>query len=187
LVERLDCSVDGRTQSDYPAALGAADGRPASSSKKEIYMRTLFVATEGVETAPLSNGSVVYNLNTGKFIMLNRSAHRVWSALAEPHTEQELVDALGQSYPGIDALLARQAVSDSLRELQRLELAVDRHDNGNPTADALHGSAAEPGGDFEAPSVKVLSEEDLLRVFQMTAAEISVASCWWGVCSPGCP
>ena len=40
---------------------------------------------------------------------------------------------------------------------------------------------------YESPSIKVLDEEELLKVFQMTAAEISVASCWWTPCTAGCP
>jgi hypothetical protein len=43
-----------------------------------------------------------------------------------------------------------------------------------------------PKHSYEAPSIKVLDEEELLKIFQMTAAEISVASCWWGACSVGC-
>lgn len=49
-------------------------------------------------------------------------------------------------------------------------------------------SAKEKQVTYEQPTIKVLSEEELLQVFQMTAAEISVASCWWGACSAGsCP
>lgn len=40
---------------------------------------------------------------------------------------------------------------------------------------------------YEAPSIRILDEEELLKVFQMTAAEISVAGCWWGACTVGCP
>ena len=40
---------------------------------------------------------------------------------------------------------------------------------------------------YERPSITVMDEEELLKVFQMTAAEISVASCWWGGCPTGCP
>jgi hypothetical protein len=40
---------------------------------------------------------------------------------------------------------------------------------------------------YEAPTVTVLDEDELLNIFQMTAAEISVASCWWMPCSTGCP
>lgn len=40
---------------------------------------------------------------------------------------------------------------------------------------------------YEKPAVRILDEEELLTVFQMTAAEISVASCWWSLTSVGCP
>jgi len=40
---------------------------------------------------------------------------------------------------------------------------------------------------YERPLVTVLDEEELLKIFQMTAAEISVASCWWAACPSGCP
>jgi len=47
---------------------------------------------------------------------------------------------------------------------------------------------AEPTVEYDKPSVTVLDEDELLNVFQMTAAEISVAMCWWtfrsnGMCS----
>jgi len=40
---------------------------------------------------------------------------------------------------------------------------------------------------YERPTITVLDEDELLKVFQVTAAEIAVASCWWGACSGGCP
>jgi hypothetical protein len=40
---------------------------------------------------------------------------------------------------------------------------------------------------YERPTITVLKEDELLNIFQMTAAEISVASCWWMPCSTGCP
>jgi hypothetical protein len=40
---------------------------------------------------------------------------------------------------------------------------------------------------YEQPSVTVLDEDELLKVFQLTAAEISVASCWWNACPTNCP
>ncbi|GAB3778033.1 hypothetical protein GCM10028796_57890 [Ramlibacter monticola] len=153
-------------------------------------MRTVFVATSGVETAPLANGSVVYNLKTTKFIMLNPSANLVWSSLAKPHSEDDLVDLVCERYESVDAPAARQAVQYTLRELQKLELVASREgstETGDSRPAATRAGTSDPEDGFAAPSVKVLDEEDLLKVFQITAAEISVASCWWGACSVGCP
>jgi hypothetical protein len=32
---------------------------------------------------------------------------------------------------------------------------------------------------YETPRITVLDQTEVLRVFQMTAAEISAAGCWW--------
>jgi hypothetical protein len=32
---------------------------------------------------------------------------------------------------------------------------------------------------YEAPRITLLEADDVLRMFQMTAAEISAAGCWW--------
>jgi hypothetical protein len=41
---------------------------------------------------------------------------------------------------------------------------------------------------YQPPSVRVLSEDEVLMAFQMTAAEISAASCWWMPCPASqCP
>ena len=42
-------------------------------------------------------------------------------------------------------------------------------------------------GTYEAPRITALDEEELLNIFQMSASEISAASCWWIACPAGCP
>jgi hypothetical protein len=154
-------------------------------------MSTLFAAVAGLETAPLADGAVLYDVKTGKFIMLNRSADRLWGDLSRPKTEDELVQGLRETYPDIAAPAARQAVSQTLESLQRLDLVLARpEDSGVDRPAAFEADARGAGdqrADYAPPSVSVLDEEDLLKVFQMTAAEISVASCWWNACSAGCP
>jgi hypothetical protein len=160
-------------------------------NKTEDPMSTQFVATAGLETAPLADGAVLYNVKTGKFVMLNRSADRLWSELSKAKTEDELVRGLCRSYPDIETPTARDAVSQTLESLRRLDLVQAQLQEGD--VDRPAAAAGDEEGsreqlkDFTPPSVTVLGEEDLLKVFQMTAAEISVASCWWGSCSRGCP
>jgi hypothetical protein len=154
-------------------------------------MRTLFVATAGLETAPLADGAVLYNFKTGKFVMLNRSADRLWNELSKARTEDELVRGLCRTYPDIETPTARDAVSQTLESLRRLDLVLTQPVEGDvdrPASAAGDGEGSrDRRTDFTPPSVTVLGEEDLLKVFQMTAAEISVALCWWGACSSGCP
>ena len=35
---------------------------------------------------------------------------------------------------------------------------------------------------YEAPTIQVMDEFDVLKAFQMTAAKISSAGCWWTGC-----
>ena len=37
---------------------------------------------------------------------------------------------------------------------------------------------------YEKPKVVQMDRDEVLRAFQMTAAEISAAGCWW---TPACP
>jgi hypothetical protein len=153
-------------------------------------MSTMFVATAGLETAPIQEGAVLYDPKAGKFIMLNRSAAFLWTELSVPKTEDELVRLLLATFPDVTTL--GQDVSEALEHLKQLELVVCRGAaaGAGPAPSTAHGNGAD-GNDksmiYERPSLRVLDEEELLNIFQMTAAEISVASCWWGACSPGCP
>jgi len=36
---------------------------------------------------------------------------------------------------------------------------------------------------YQAPSMKVMDESELLVSFQMSAARISAAGCWWAACN----
>jgi len=42
------------------------------------------------------------------------------------------------------------------------------------------------GRPYQAPSVREMSEDDVLAAFQMSAAEISAATCWWTPGPSGC-
>jgi len=151
-------------------------------------MRNSFVAATDVEVAPLADGAVLYDPKSGKFVMLNGSAERLWSQLSEARTEDRLIEGLCRSYPDIETVTARQAVSQALESLRRLDLVLPAADADRAAGDVEEGGGGHPRADYAPPSVRVLDEEDLLKVFQMTAAEISVASCWWSVCpSRSCP
>ena len=43
----------------------------------------------------------------------------------------------------------------------------------------LSRAATEVRPQYEAPRITVMSDEEVLKAFQMTAVEISAAGCWW--------
>jgi len=38
---------------------------------------------------------------------------------------------------------------------------------------------------YEAPKITPMDQDEILQAFQMTAAEISAAGCWWTAACPG--
>jgi hypothetical protein len=56
-----------------------------------------------------------------------------------------------------------------------------------PVVDAV-GATGSVGSDvrrpsYEAPSMKVMTEADVLIAFQMSATRIGAAGCWWTTCN----
>ena len=47
-------------------------------------------------------------------------------------------------------------------------------------------TASETQPRYEAPSLRVMNEEEVLAAFQLTAAQISAAGCWWSPLPTGC-
>jgi len=39
---------------------------------------------------------------------------------------------------------------------------------------------------YERPVITVMDRDEVLQAFQMTAAQISAAGCWWNPCAVGC-
>ncbi|HEX2827005.1 MAG TPA: PqqD family protein [Burkholderiales bacterium] len=145
-----------------------------------------YVATAGLEAAPIQDGAVLYNLKTSKFIMLNKSAAALWTELATQQTHEQLAAVLQRAFTGVTPAQAERAAAQAVEDMQALEIVSVSGAAGEKPAAAPKAPESAPAA-YEAPSAKVLDEEELLKVFQMTAAEISVASCWWGACTAGCP
>ena len=85
-------------------------------------MNTTYIATAGLESAPLQDGSVLYNLQTGKFILLNRSAAFLWTELAAPTGKDELSRRLCATYPQAAAQGLLRDVEAALSSFQDLQL-----------------------------------------------------------------
>ena len=150
-------------------------------------MSNRFVAAAGLETAPIQEGLVLFDPKTGKFIMFNRSAASLWTELSTPRTEEELIGTLGSAFRGVAT--PGKDVGEALGRFKELGLVVDCNGEsaGVHSAEGKREGAQQPA-DYEPPSLRVLDEDELLNIFQMTAAEISVASCWWASCpSANCP
>ena len=47
------------------------------------------------------------------------------------------------------------------------------------SSEQLASAAREDRPLYETPRITVMSDEEVLKAFQMTAMEISAAGCWW--------
>jgi hypothetical protein len=54
-------------------------------------------------------------------------------------------------------------------------------DKVNENVEQDEATASRPA--YEPPRITVMNRDDVLQAFQMTAAQISAAGCWW---TPGC-
>ena len=85
-----------------------------------------YVALEGLETAPLEDGAVLYHPKTNRFVMLNRSAALIWNELTTPKTHDQLVQRICAAFPDVDAKVAANDVNAALDQLKTLDLVIRR-------------------------------------------------------------
>jgi hypothetical protein len=81
-----------------------------------------YVAVQGLETAPLETGAVLYHPQSKKFIMLNRSAALIWNELSTPQTHEQLLRKICSAYPDANASTAENDLNAALDQLKILQL-----------------------------------------------------------------
>ncbi len=130
-----------------------------------------------VESAPLSDETLLYEPKSVKFCALNESGAYLWERLATPRSVSDLLDDLGTHYRVENRAQAQQEVQGFLDEFVRLSfVAVDPASNGH-AASAGNGGATASRSDapYGTPRIRVMDESEVLTAFQITSAGIS----WW--------
>lgn len=70
----------------------------------------------------IEDNFVMINIDTGKYVALNSTANAVWAALETPQTQQEIEQALLDSFD-VDAETCSQSVTNTLNTMSELQLA----------------------------------------------------------------
>ena len=83
-----------------------------------------FRRSAAVEAAPLKDECVLFNQQTNKFFMLNKTMAFIWSRLELSETPSRISEELQKSFAGVTAEQARADVELALREMLELELLV---------------------------------------------------------------
>lgn len=101
----------------------------------ETYSRYSVFATDGcifmifqqgsyVETAPLQEELMLFQVHTNKFCVLNRTTAFIWNCLVHPNTAEQLAEAICQHFAGVTWADALRDVQGVLNEMVSLELVV---------------------------------------------------------------
>lgn len=130
--------------------------------------------------------AVLFDPNTNRFFVLNDTGSFLWSQLSEPTTAQHLAGQISKSFDSVESAVALPDVEEVLKQMLSHQIVVE--DNGLETTEAAKAPATQPStearAEYKSPSIQVMNESELLQTFQMTAAKISAAGCWWTTCVP---
>jgi hypothetical protein len=135
-----------------------------------------------VDFAPMKNESVLFQPQTNQFCLLNVTATLLWNQLDRPCTVSELAQTLCDHFDGINFTEAIRDVEQSVNELLSLNcLTASSPDGSGTSLDENQKQSpipleSQPKPKYETSRVKVLTEQEVLSSFQVTAAGSTM---WW--------
>jgi hypothetical protein len=146
-------------------------------------MSQLLQRSPAVEGVALDEQEILFHSATNKFVLLNPAARFVWTRLAAAGSAAQIAAALCARHGRAADAQAEAQVASFLAALAARSLVAP----ATGTADAREEPVAPVAAPYHAPMLRDVTEDEVLASFQMTAAEISAASCWWFSCATGCP
>jgi coenzyme PQQ synthesis protein D (PqqD) len=159
-------------------------------ARLEINVAAKVIRNPAVDVAPMKNECVLFQPQTNQFCLLNVTATFIWNQLERPYTVSELAQTLCDHYDGVsstDAIRDVEQTVDNLLSLNCLtstemvsltvtSTSVDEKLTRSPsTREITREKEARPK--YEAPRTKILTEQEVLSSFQVTAAGTAM---WWG-------
>lgn len=86
-----------------------------------------FTQAPNIEVAPMHGETVLFNPDTNKFCLLNRTAALVWGMLAKPVSADSMAREICNHYDGADPSAVRKDVEEVLTRMQSLNFVVTKH------------------------------------------------------------
>jgi len=140
-----------------------------------------------VDFVPMKNESVLFQPQTNQFCLLNATAAFVWQELEHPRTVSDHASALCDHFDSISLTDAISDVEQTINELLSLGFLVPSQSSvdGSPQTHPLDGkpnnspstAESQPKPKYETPRIKIMTEQEVLSAFQVTAAGTMM---WWG-------
>jgi hypothetical protein len=155
-------------------------------ARLEIHVSARVIRNPAVDVAPMKNECVLFQPQTNQFCLLNITATFIWNQLERSYAVSELAQTLCDHYDGVSSADAVRDVEQTVNNLLFLNCLT--------SAEMVSLTAASPSVDeklthspitrekkakpkYEAPQTKVLTEQEVLSSFQVTAAGTAM---WWG-------
>ena len=136
-----------------------------------------------VDFVPMKNESVLFQPQTNQFCLLNTTAAFVWNELEHPRTVSDHASALCDHFDSIGLTDAISDVEQTVNELLSLGFLVpsqssadSRPLDGKPN-NSGSTTESQPKPKYETPRIKIMTEQEVLSAFQVTAAGTMM---WWG-------
>lgn len=136
-----------------------------------------------VDFVPMKNESVLFEPQTNQFCLLNATAAFVWKELEHPRTVSDHASALCDHFDSIRLEDAISDVEQTINELLSLGFLVTSQssDDSSPKDGKPNHSPSttesQPKPKYETPRMKIMTEQEVLSAFQVTAAGTMM---WWG-------
>jgi hypothetical protein len=102
-------------------SLHEAGGEPLTA----VVDDRIFRRNPRVEEAPLQGDLMLFDPETSKFFVLNRTMAFIWRHCDGEHSLGRMADALEDEFQGVPAEAARADLEGAVAELTRLGLIVD--------------------------------------------------------------
>lgn len=83
-----------------------------------------YVQAPNIEVAPMHGETVLFNPDTNKFCLLNRTAAFVWTMLAKPASADAMAREICDKYDGADPSAVRKDVEAVLTHMQSMKFVV---------------------------------------------------------------
>ena len=128
-----------------------------------------------VESAPMTDETLLYEPTSVKFCALNDTGSFLWSRLETPRTVRELMHDLSTAYRLENEAQVEQDLQQFLDQFVGLSfVAADAAPNGSTGATTASPSS-KTQLTYGPPRIRVMDESEVLTSFQITSAGIS----WW--------
>ncbi len=86
-----------------------------------------YIQAPNIEVAPMHGETVLFNPDTNKFCLLNRTAALVWTMLSQPVSTDLVAQEICGKFEGADPSAVRKDVEEVISHMQSMKFVVPKN------------------------------------------------------------